>query len=90
VTQLNQLLGAMSLPLDGSLYARRPWAATSEAVVGEPDTVPAGYAYLLEVDLVVEVLQTWSSWRGGQSPTPTEAAEAVIYYAEHDAYQPTS
>ena len=43
-----------------------------------------GFDYLLEVDLVLDVLETWSWWRGGQTPT----AEAIIHYAETDAYLP--
>ena len=56
----------------------------------EADGAPADFEYLLEVDLVVDVLTVWSSWRAGQAPTATEAAEAVIYYAEKDAYVPVS
>ena len=76
----------MTLLVDGALYAERPWTANADAVAGESNAVPLGYDYLLEVALALEVLETWRSWRGGQTPTPEEAAEAVIYYAEHDAY----
>lgn len=79
-----------ALPSDAVLYARRPWAAATDAVVREGNDAPAGYDYLLEVDLVRGVLEVWSAWRGGLSPTPEEAAEAVIYYAEQDAYLPVS
>ena len=53
---------------------------------GRPDCTD--YAYLLEVDLAVEVIEVWSEWRGGVVPTQMQAAQAVIHYAEHDAYEP--
>ena len=89
--RLSQLLSdPTTLPVDGTVYAERPWTAAANAVAGEPNVVPLGYDYLLEVALVVDVLQTWSSWRGDQTPTAEEAAEAVVYYAKHDAYLPAT
>jgi hypothetical protein len=35
-----------------------------------------------------EVLQVWTRWRDGRTPTDDEACEAVVHYAEHDAYLP--
>lgn len=49
---------------------------------------PAGLTYLLEVSLARDVLDVWTSWRNGAQPSPEEAARAVIYYAQHDAYEP--
>jgi hypothetical protein len=43
---------------------------------------------LLEVDLAREVVKVWSAWRGGMTPTLETATLAVVYYGEHDAYQP--
>jgi hypothetical protein len=77
----------------GVIYARRPWSPDSEAVVlyGERSvesvTMP-GFTYLLEVGLCKEVIEVWSSWRDGRTPTLTEAVGAVIWYGEHDAYEP--
>ena len=89
--RLSQLLSdPTTLPVDGTLFVRRPWTATADAVASDSNAVPLGYDYLLEVDPAVDVLQTWRSWRGGQTPTAEEAAEAVIYYAEHDAYLPVT
>lgn len=91
VPQLMQLLSEPdALPTDAVLYAVRPWTAGTDAVLTEGDGAPAGYEYLLEVDLVLEVLEVWSAWRGGLHPTPEEAADAVIYYAECDAYLPAT
>ena len=91
VPQLKQLLSEPDLlPIDAVLYAVRPWAAGTDAVVLDGDDAPAGYEYLLEVNLVLDVLEVWSAWRGGRSPAPEEAAGAVIYYAERDAYLPTT
>ena len=75
------------------IYARRPWGPDSEAVVVhgkhivESVTAP-GFTYMLEVDLAKEAVEVWSSWREGRIATLTEAISAVIWYAEHDAYQP--
>jgi hypothetical protein len=76
-----------------TLYAPRPWSANSPIWAARLDEVtrrPEGYECLLEVDLVREVLEVWSAWRNGQIPTTNEACTAVIYYAEHDAYQPAA
>ena len=77
-----------------TIYAKRPWTPSTEAVVLRGDdvseglTTEAGHHYLLEVALAVEVIEVWRQWRTGAIPTPEEATIAVIYYGEHDAYQP--
>jgi hypothetical protein len=76
------------------IYARRPWTPQSNALVLVGDDVPdgvtteSGHDYLLEIDLAQEVVEVWSDWRNGTRPTAEEATWAVIYYGEHDAYQP--
>jgi hypothetical protein len=82
---------------DGSggptIYAKRPWTPSTEAVVLRGDDLPEGTAtefghdYLLEVDLAIEAIEVWSAWRAGAIPTAEEATSAVIHYAENDAYQ---
>lgn len=47
-----------------------------------------GLDYYLEVETAHKVLDVWSAWRGGRSPSPTEAVRAVTYYASNDAYLP--
>jgi hypothetical protein len=86
-------------PADGyevgpTIFARKPWTPQSDAIVMREraanlvaPTAP-DYAYLLEGDLAVEVIEVWSEWRGGVVPTQVQAAQAVIHYAEHDAYEP--
>lgn len=76
------------LPVDAVVYAVRPWSARTDAEVSDGDEPPVGHEYLLEVGVVLDVVEVWSAWRGGRLPTPGEAAEAVIHYAEHDAYLP--
>lgn len=78
------------LPGESSLFARRPWSEDADAVVAKEDQQPPGYDYLLETELVREVLAVWSEWRDGRSPTPSEAARAVMHYAELDAYLPVA
>jgi hypothetical protein len=76
-----------------TIYAPRPWIPDSDAtlVYGERyvEAVTApGFTYLLEVDLAKDVIEVWGTFRNGRAPTLTEAAGAVVWYAEHDAYQP--
>jgi hypothetical protein len=79
---------------EDTIYARRPWTADSDVVVTEEgggaaqEATAAGLEYLLEVAIARDVLATWSSWRGGQKPTPMQACEAILYYAAHDSYLP--
>jgi hypothetical protein len=76
---------------EATIYAAMPFTSHSEAMVCvEPEDAgsPAGLSYLLEVDLARDVLEVWGQWRNGKKPTPDEATTAVIYYAEHDAYEP--
>lgn len=47
---------------------------------------PEGMKYLLEVELAKEVIQVWRDWRNGKEPSPLEKYQAVLYYAENDAY----
>jgi hypothetical protein len=77
-----------NLPRATTIYAVSPWAEDSVAVVGPRDEPPSHLAYLLEVELAQEAVEVWSEWRGGRVPDDREACRAVIYYAEHDAYQP--
>lgn len=79
---------------DPTIFAVRPFSPDSEAVVLAEDAVDGvsptrpAYAYLLEVDLALEVLEVWSAWRDGAMPSGSEAAGAVIHYAIHDAFAP--
>lgn len=92
---LQQLLdGLASLSDEETLYAAQPWSPSSDAVSLEEDSPEAddaqarGLKYLLEVDLAKDVVDVWSQWRDGRQPTSSEVVEAVIHYAEHDAYLP--
>jgi hypothetical protein len=102
VTALIEIIATLdSIPLADvvsdvgpTIFARRPWTPDSDAVVLREHAVnhvaPSApdHRYLLEVDLAREVIEVWSDWRGGAQPTPAQAAQAVIHYAEHDAHQP--
>jgi hypothetical protein len=73
------------------MYAARPWSDQSpiwSAHLDEVDNRPDHFEYMLEVDLAKEVIEVWSEWRDRRVPTNKEACGAVIWYAEHDAYQP--
>ncbi len=57
---------------------------------GEPPASAAGMEYLLEVGLARDVVRVWSEWRNGLSPSTDQKIEAVVYYAQHDAFQPAA
>ena len=85
-----------SLADDLTIYAEKnpAWSEHSRGVVlpepeegGVPDEA-RGMSYLLEVYLAKDVVEAWSGGRGGRKPTVKDKCEAVIYYAEHDAYLP--
>jgi hypothetical protein len=77
-----------------TIFAKRPWTPESEAIVLSDETIGGvsvsapEFAYLLEVNLAKEVIEVWSSWRGGAVPSLDQATRAVIHYAEYDAWQP--
>lgn len=65
--------------------------ATVVFVDPDENALPAevvGMKYLLEVHLARDVLEVWQEWRDGRRPTTQEKCEAIIYYAENDAYLP--
>jgi hypothetical protein len=96
---INLLADYRSLNDKLTIYAEAnpEWGPKSEAAVILPnmdgDTHPIEVAgvqlqYMLEVRIAKEVIKVWSQWRGGRKPTPEEACEAVIFYAQNDAYLP--
>lgn len=95
MTSLKQLLVSLpDLDDDLTIYSTREATAGSPAVAAlEPDSgdLPKsaeGLDYLLEVSLAKEVAEVWRSWRDGREPSPEELCEAVIFYAENDAFIP--
>lgn len=89
-TTLGEIVARLSEGDGGVILIRRPLCgrATDAVVVRAGEPRPAGFEYLLEVDIASEVIEVWTSWRAGRSPTVDEACEAVIHYAENDAYLP--
>lgn len=77
-----------------AIFARLPWTPDSDAVVLHEDAVEPGdargFRLVLEATIASEVIRVWSAWRDGRRPDPDEAAAAVIYYAENDAYLPVT
>ncbi len=79
-----------------TIFAEQPWCPESPAVVLEEDAMRGrapsmpSYAYLLEVDLAVEVLEVWSTLRCGTAPAPEQAADALVHYAAHATHQPAT
>lgn len=52
----------------------------------EVDLHLADLTYFLEIEIAKEVLEVWKEWRDGREPTESERVEAVLYYANNDAY----
>jgi len=92
MTRLLDVISALeSADPEATIYAAMPFTTQSAARVhAEPENSagPAGLSYLLEVHLARNVLKVWAQWRNGKEPTPEEATRAIIYYAEHDSYEP--
>jgi len=64
------------------------WSDSSEAELHPSNRVDSTSTppYFLEVAVAKDVLRAWSFVRNGRSPTILEKCEALIYYAENDAY----
>lgn len=43
---------------------------------------------VLTVARARDVIEVWSSWRGGLAPSPQARFEAIMFYARHGAYFP--
>jgi hypothetical protein len=80
------------LPRQAIIYVPRDELVVSKSTLAllvlADEESPEGWRYLLEVLIAREVLEVWSAWRNGRIPSVEEAREAVIYYADNDAYQP--
>ncbi|MEV0795387.1 hypothetical protein [Kribbella sp. NPDC050459] len=91
---LDQIPDDDPFEIESTIFARKPWTVDSQAIVRNEEVVDSvapsapAFSYLLEVDLAKEVIRVWSEWRDGAVPTSEEAAQAVIFYGEHDSYQP--
>ena len=64
------------------------WTCSSEAALVVHADVPGrnNFPYFLEVYVAKDVLRAWSFARDGKTPNLAEKCEALIYYAENDAY----
>jgi hypothetical protein len=78
---------------DGTIYITDVSGvrADTPAILGaEAEPAPNGFRYLLEVSIAQEVLEVWSEWREGRTPSLVEKVEAVVHYARRDAYLPVT
>ena len=64
------------------------WNRMSEAELHPSEQVPHGckLPYFLEVSVAKNVLKAWSFARNGRIPSIEKKCEALIFYAENDAY----
>ena len=88
---LEQLISKLD-SIDNSLTicaAKSPdWMPNSEAELCSANHVPQGcrLPYFLEVSVAKNVLRAWSFARGGRVPDVSQKCQAIIYYADNDAY----
>lgn len=88
------LLKLNHISQDATIFATKPFSSRSAVrIVNEPiDDIKVfeteGFYYLLEASIIQEVISVWSAWRNNRQPTSAEIVQAIIYYAENDAYQP--
>lgn len=81
-----------SVPDDLIVYTidGRSWVSADSVIelrrLEEAAARPNNLIYLLEVELVRDVIEAWSLWRDGRTPSVEEAVQAIAYYAENDAY----
>lgn len=94
-TTLRELLSSLAqLDDELTIYSTEsptpdsPAIAKVEPESGELRDEATGLVYLVEVFLAKEVAAVWRDWRDGREPTPDELCEAVVFYAERDAYLP--
>ena len=79
---------APGLPDDQTLFARRPWAATSECIfiptagATRHSGRDRGYDYFLELSVIHELFASELV----QSLSHEERVAGVIHYAEHDGW----
>ncbi|MFD9007339.1 hypothetical protein ACFV0T_41540 [Streptomyces sp. NPDC059582] len=89
---LAELISQLTEKDDGlTVFASEPWTARSDAMAvadregtSRPDA--EGRTYLLATALIHDVLETWRAHHDGAIPSPQQACEAVVYYAENDTY----
>jgi hypothetical protein len=77
---------AVYAPAGSPVSPETPVYLVDEELVAPPE----GTEYVLEVSLMRNVIKVWSAWRNGAVPSIPQACEAVLHYAERDAYLPVS
>jgi hypothetical protein len=84
---------AEALDREATVFVMKPWTPDSPCTLWKlapPDyripqnILDRGFAYFLEVAVVLEVLEGFAEQR--VMPTAEQRFELVLYYAENDAY----
>jgi len=73
---------------DQAIFAESAAPTARALVEAEDASVTPELPYLLEVSLAREAIDVWQAWRPGRAPTLEDRLEAVVYYAENDAWLP--
>ncbi len=93
MTLLHLINNLAQLDLDLTLYAKKPWQPTSEAVAALPDPderpVPPeleaqGFHYFMEVSVATEFARGWRSTKF-LPPSSRALCERLVQYAINDA-----
>ncbi len=84
IDNLNRIDDSMTICASRSVE----WSPLSKAELCTSDQVnrECKLPYFLEVAVAKNVLRAWSFARGGSVPSLAKKCEALIYYAENDAY----
>lgn len=61
---------------------------TTIAGDSDPPEEPVGRSELLRMVEIVEVLEAWSAWRNGKLPSTKQAAAAIMWFVDYDAFIP--
>ena len=91
---LREFIRGIELMEDGPvIYASKngEWNLDAKVMIlhGEPDTLEnksEGLTYFLEIEIAKEVLKVWRAWRNEREPNEAERIEAILHYADFDAY----
>jgi len=75
---------------NGANAGRRSPALVCRRGEGSGPTCPLdpSMTEVLGVTQAREVIEVWSSWRGGDVPSPEDRFRAVLFYSQHGAFFP--
>ena len=91
LAELVQRLDSFGDDLTIYIESEKAWCESSEVLVvprskgNDLQNSHRTFKYFLEIDLAKEAVEVWSDWND-RIPTNSEKCNAILYYAENDAY----